>query len=342
MPLSEHLDDIRNGLSREQYENEASVIQGIVLRSLHALGWPIHNTQIIIPEYSVEGRRVDLALCHPPSEPLVFIEVKAVGQIAGAEKQLFEYAFHRKVPIAILTDGQEWRFFYPGRQGDYTERRVYTLDLSETENEEVAARLNRYLNYKSICSGKAVRAIKYDYRNISKERQIKKSLLEAWIKLVEEADEFLIDAVTRKTESLCRYKPTREQVLDFLKSRERENSHMEEVSSSLPPRRTNKESRGHLVVTMPTGEKIAHDIGADTFVEVIEKLGIEKVKNLGDKATRSPIILTSKSDNVNLNPRKSGRYYIRTQGTVGWKKKILEKIASNLGVRLKVEIISKN
>ena len=255
MTLNKHLDDIRNGLSRKQYENEASVIQGIVLRSLHALGWPIHNTQIIIPEYSVEGRRVDLALCHPPSEPLVFIEVKAVGQIAGAEKQLFEYAFHRKVPIAILTDGQEWRFFYPSKQGDYTERRVYTLDLSETENEEGAARLSRYLNYKSICSGKAVRAIKYDYRNISKERQIKKGLLEAWIKLVEEADECLIDVVASKTESLCRYKPTREQVLDFLKNREGENSLPEEVSSSLSPRRMNKESRGHLVVTMPTGEK---------------------------------------------------------------------------------------
>ena len=285
---------------------------------------------------------MDFALCHPPSEPRVFIEVKAVGQITGAEKQLFEYAFHRKIPIAILTDGREWRFFYPGRQGDYTERRAYTLDLSETDNEEGAKRLNRYLNYKSICNDKAVRAIKYDYRNISKERKIKKGLLEAWIKLVEDADQCLIDVVARKTEILCRYKPTRKQVLDFLKSRERENSYPAEVSFPLSPRRTNKGSRGHLVVTMPTGEKIDHDIGADTFVEVIEKLGMEKVKNLGDKATRSPIILTSKSDNVNLNPRKSGRYYIRTRGTVEWKKKILEKIASELGVRLQIEIVSKD
>ena len=337
MTLNEPLDDIRNDLRRGAFANEASVSQGIVLRLLYALGWP-YNPQVIIPEYLVEGRRVDFALCHPPSEPLVFVEVKAVGQITGAEKQLFEYAFHRKIPIAILTDGREWRFFYPGRQGDYTERRVYTLDLSKAENKESATRLNRYLNYKSICNGKAVRAIKYDYRNISKEKQIKKGLLEAWIKLVEEADQSLIDVVARKTEILCRYKPTRKQVLDFLKSRE----NPEKVSSPLSLRRINKESGGRLVVTMPTGKKIAHDIGADTFVEVIEKLGIEKVKDLGDKVRRSPLILTSKPDKPNLNPRKSGRYYIVTHGTAGVKKKILEKIASELGIHLQVEIVPKD
>ena len=341
MVLQEHLDDIRSDLEIGAFPNEASVSQSIVLRLLHALGWP-YNPQVIIPEYSVEGRRVDFALCHPPSEPLVFIEVKAVGQITGAEKQLFEYAFHRKIPIAILTDGREWRFFYPGRQGDYTERRVYTLDLIEVENKEGAARLDRYLNYESICNGKAVRAIKYDYRNISKERKIQKGLPEAWIRLVEEADQCLIDVVARKTEILCRYKPTRKQVLDFLKSRERENSYPEEGSSPLSPRRRNKEPRGHLVVTMPTGEKIAHDIGADTFVEVIEKLGIKKVKDLGNKVRHSPLILTSKSDKPNLNLRKSGRYYIVTHGAVEVKKRILEKIASNLRVRLKVEIVSKD
>ena len=93
---------------------------------------------------------------------------------------------------------------------------------------------------------------------------------------------------------------------------------------------------------MPNGEKIAHRVGADTFVEVIEKLGIEKVKDLGDKVRRSPLILTSKSDNPNLSQRKSGKYYIITHGTAGAKKKILEKIASELGVRLQVEIVSRD
>ena len=106
MTLQEHIDEIRDDLRNEAFMNEASVSQGIVLRLLHALGWPRYNTRVVIPEYSVEGRRVDFALCHPPSWPLVFIEVKRLGQIEGAERQLFEYAFHRG--IAILTDGRDF------------------------------------------------------------------------------------------------------------------------------------------------------------------------------------------------------------------------------------------
>jgi len=81
---------------------------------LHALGWPSYDTQIIIPEYSLEGRRVDFALCHTTGKPIAFIEVNQLGQSEGAERQLFEYAFHKGIPVAILTDGQEWNFFLPG------------------------------------------------------------------------------------------------------------------------------------------------------------------------------------------------------------------------------------
>ena len=163
MILKEHIDDIRNQLKEGLFINEAAVSQGIVLRLLNVLTWPTYNTQVIIPEYSVEGRRVDYALCHPPSKPIVFIEVKQVGNIEGAERQLFEYAFHEGVPIAILTDGQEWQFFHPSGQGDYRERKVCELNLSEGNSEESAERLNRYLNYDSIRTGEAVEAIKEDY-----------------------------------------------------------------------------------------------------------------------------------------------------------------------------------
>lgn len=341
MTLNEHLDDIRNDLRNGAFANEASVSQGIVLRLLHALGWP-YNTQVVTPEYSVEGRRVDFALCNPPLKPLVFIEVKQVGQIKGAERQLFEYAFHTGVPIAILTDGREWHFFQPGGQGDYKERRVYKLDLIKTDNEESLGRLNRYLNYELIRTGEAIRAIEEDYRAISKQRHIQTSLPEAWIKLMEEADEFLIGVVAKKTESLCGYTPTGEQVLDFLKNLNRDGLPLREVPTSPIQENPSSPTGKHLVVTMPNGQKIAHRVGADTFVEVIEKLGIEKVKDLGAKVRPSPLILTSKSDKPNLNQRKSGRYYIVTHGTAETKKNILEKIASNLGVRLKVEIVSKD
>lgn len=217
MTLKEHVDDIRKGLQEGQFTNEAQVSHGIVGRLLDALAWPKYNTKVVTPEYSVQGTRVDYALCHPQSKPLIFIEVKKVGHInERGERQLFEYAFHDGVPVAVLTDGKEWHFFYPSGQGNYKDRRVCKLNLIAEESEKSAARLDRYLNYESICTGDAIRAIADDYQNLSKQRQAEMSLPEAWTKLVQEADEFLLEVVAEKTENLCGYKPTSEQVLNFL------------------------------------------------------------------------------------------------------------------------------
>ena len=221
MTLKEHIDDIRDALRRKQFTSEALVSQGIVRRLLDALDWPHFNPQIVIPEYPVPGGRVDFALCHPALKSMVFIEVKQVGQSDGAERQLFEYAFHAGVPIAVLTDGQKWQFFHPIGRGNYEERRVYTLDIIETDNEEIVSCLNRYLNYESVRTGEAAKAIADDYQNVLNQRQIEENLPEAWNKLTEEKDEILLDLVAEKVESLCGHKPTEDQVWDFLESLKR-------------------------------------------------------------------------------------------------------------------------
>lgn len=215
--LEQHIEEIRAGIKAGNFANEASVKQGIVLRILHALSWPSYDTRIVWPEYSLEGKRVDYALCHPPGEPIVFIEVKLIGQSEGAERQLFEYAFHVGVPLAVLTDGQEWNFFLPGEQGNYGERRVYKLDIVERDIEECVFRLSRYLKYEAIVSGKAVEAAREDYRNVSRERQMRDKLPIAWAKLIEEEDDLLLELVADRVEQLCGYKPDPDMVARFLK-----------------------------------------------------------------------------------------------------------------------------
>jgi hypothetical protein len=199
-----------------RFANEASISQGIILRLLSELSWPTFDTSVVWPEYVLEGRRVDFALCHPPGKPLVFIEVKQVGQQVDAERQLFEYAFHRGVPLAILTTGQEWHFFLPGERGDYGERRAYKLDLLERNTGESIARLHRYLDYDAVCSGQALEAARTDYRSVANEREARRTLPEAWQKLVEEGDELLLELLADKVESLCGFRPKPDTVADYL------------------------------------------------------------------------------------------------------------------------------
>lgn len=211
--IEDIIKNIKNGL----FVNEASVSQGIIQPILQKLGWNVFDPSIVSPEFSIGGGRVDFALCHPPNKPMVFIEVKQIGKIDGAEKQLFEYAFHQGVPMAILTDGSEWQFFLPAEQGNYDDRRVYKLDLLERETEEIVTRFNRYLKYKDICSGSAVENARKDYKNVAKSREIKRILPEAMLKLIDEGDELLVDLLSEKVETLCGYSPEQDEVIKFLK-----------------------------------------------------------------------------------------------------------------------------
>ena len=347
MTLKEHIDDIRDNLKKGLYTNEAAVSQSIVLRLLDVLSWPRFNPQVIIPEYSVEGRRVDFALCHPPSKPIVFIEVKQVGNIEGAERQLFEYAFHEGVPIAILTDGREWRFFHPTAQGDYRERKVHEMDLTENDSEKNAERLNKYLNYESIRTGEAIEAIKKDYEEVVQQRQVAAQLPEAWSKLVEEADEFLVHTVAEKTENLCGYRPSDEQVLSFLKNLERKTKlDRREISPPSVPstqptqprtRKTQKSPQTRLVVTMPNGEVIEHPKAVDTWIEVILKLGPDRVLEVD----QGQIISTSPNFRSGRPEEQYDQYYIAKDYSTSRKKELLETLASRLGVQLQVNIVNK-
>ena len=200
--LEQDLEDIRAGLVTGKFQNEAAVSQGIVLRLLGGLGWPTYDTSVVSPEFPLQGTRVDFALCHPAGKPRIFIEVKQVGLSDGAERQLFQYAFHAGVPVVILTDGREWSFFLPGEFGDYGERRVYKLDVVERDTAESILRMTRYLDFESVKSGAAYAAARADYEDVARSRQIAAALPLAWRKLVDDEDELLLELLADQTESL--------------------------------------------------------------------------------------------------------------------------------------------
>lgn len=328
MTLKEHIDDICKRLERNEFKSEDNVSNGIVRRLLDALSWPVYDMTVAISEFPVESRRVDFALCHPPKNPLVFVEVKQIGKLdEDAEKQLFEYAYHEGVPVVILTDGREWHFFHPIGRGNYKERKVYKLDLFEMGSEESAQRLSRYLNYESIRTGSAIKAIENDHREISMRRQIE----DVWNALLQQ-EAALIELIASEVESRHGNKPSSEQVVNFLKNPPQLESNPKEIpitpiSKNIPSARVISPSR--FVVTMSDGERIDRPVAADTFVEIIEKLGLEQVEKVNPK-----LLSTS---NTYRAFRQRGRYYINVGFSNGQKKKILDNLANALGAQLLVE-----
>ena len=346
MTLKEHIDDIRKELEHRQFTNETAVRLGIIDPLLKELGWPTSKTQVVFPEYKVEGGIVDYALCHPPAMPRVFIEAKQVGKLDGAERQLFEYAVHQGVRVAILTDGQRWIFFYPPGEGTYEERKVVELDLAVRDSGKSANYLSRYLNYESIQTGDAFEAIEEDYRRFSRQRELAQRLPEVWFKVVQEKNHILLQTLTEAAKKVCRYTPTEEEVLTFLESLTPESQEYLVPPTPVPPVEFAPDPKPKrslqwtkLVVTMPDGERIECSTIRDTFVQVIEKLGIEKVAALG--ISRGGIPLIAESEYPNCTQRPSGSYYILVDAMTQNKKRDLMKIAKGLGIELEVEIVPK-
>ncbi len=342
MTLEEHIDEIRKGLKDGTFRDENDVCEFIVKRLFQALDWNIYNRQVFIREYPVNSGRVDFALFHPPSAPKILVEVKRVGKInAGAEEQLFSYAYHNGVPVLILTDGKEWHFFYGPGEGSYDERRVRIINLEEMDNGESAELLHRYLKYESVCTGEAREAIVTDHLAVVRQQRIANALPKAWTALVEEADELLRDVVAEKVKELCGDEPAAHQVLDFLKSLESRQASGSTITQTqrAPSSGSGVTASGsgrlqltRLEVTM-NGETIAERNGTDTFVKVLERLGLDHVYNLGV----SWVTISQPSQ----KHRIVGKYYIITLGSTKTLKRRLEKAASGLEVQLTVKTVSK-
>lgn len=346
MTLSEHIDEVRQNLTNQVYPDEAAVERGVVQRLLGGLGWPIFDVQIIVPQFPIGRERVDYALCRAPSTPVVFIEVKGVGNIdESGEEQLFRYAFRKGVQEVVLTDGKEWHFFYPGGEGDFGERRVCKLDLVEEDTDEIGTYFDRYLNYDAVCSGRAVKAIIKDYN-------IKFGLPRTWQQLLEHPDEMsemFTEVIACKAEERYGDRPTHEQVLDFLKTLIPASPKPQTKLPSVPPgpvtdtSQKGRKSARLLAVTMPDGTRIERKYAKDTFLEVIEKLGAERC------APHYSGYITDNLGTWSAKRKKNTRYYAKINEyyvfhgfNIEIKVKYLNRIAHGLGESLTIETPTKH
>lgn len=223
MDLAEHIVEIQRAMRMGQFSHEAAVSRGIVMRLLQALHWPVFDTNVVWPEYrlepitvGLEPITVDYALCHPPAKPAIIIEVKNIGKLEGADSRLFEYAFRAGVPMAILTDGQEWHFYLPAGKGSILERRFYKLDILTRDLDEIVNRFECYLTYERTRSGEALKSARVEYDGASIAREVRTHIPMAWKKIIEEQDSILVDLISEKVADLCGYKPEPDMVSAFL------------------------------------------------------------------------------------------------------------------------------
>ena len=123
---------------------------------------------------------------------------------------------------------------------------------------------------------------------------------------------------------------------------------LEELQRLLDAAQGNERAKYKLIVTMHDGEKIQEKKPSDTFVSVIEKIGIARVENLKIIAVGAaspnrdkplPLIADYRDPHTQ---RKLGRYFIAMGSSTRQKAKWLKEIADRLNLKMEVEVKAVN
>ena len=159
--------DLRNTLThilehkrQLAHANEATTQQYVVLPILRALGWEDANlaSMEVLPEYPVGSRSVDYALKVGRRPPL-FIECKKWNEpIERHEDQIITYASHSNAPIAVLTNGKNWRFYLLEKERIPVSNRIFhDCDIERKDLKATVHSLGKYLLRDNVLSGAATK-----------------------------------------------------------------------------------------------------------------------------------------------------------------------------------------
>lgn len=198
--------------------DEAATKQVVILRILSLLGWDVYNIDEVHPEYSAGANKVDYALRHSGKNK-VFIEVKRVGEdLDKHQAQLLKYSFEEGVQLSVLTNGITWSFYLPLQEGNWEQRKFYTIDVRDQGSVDVMSRLIDYLSKDKVITGEAIEKAKSILSTRQKEYEITKALPRVWDRLMNEPSDTFVDLIADNTEKLCGYRPDVTTVRNFLSS----------------------------------------------------------------------------------------------------------------------------
>jgi len=213
--LITEINKIRNAPSLLSWD-EASIKAGVVQQLLSIIGWDPFDVNEVKPEYAVESRRVDFSL-RIYGMNKVFIEVKRPNEnLELHQRQLLEYSFIEGVKLAILTNGITWWFYLPKGDGNWEQRRFFTVNLSEQEPTSTAEMFTNLLSKENVASGDAIKRAEHLHEKSQRTKHIKEALPKAWYKIINDPDDLLVELLIETTANLSGFRPEISDIEEFL------------------------------------------------------------------------------------------------------------------------------
>ena len=320
------------------------------------LEYDVFNPREVKPEFTADvgtkqGEKCDYAI-FKENEIIMLIECKKYGENLSDDhtSQLYRYFSVVHAPIAVLTNGVLYRFYTDLEESNKMDAKPFLeFDLSDIQP-TLAKELKRFT--KSNFDVKEINTAAKELKYTKEIKQIMKEQLEA---PTPDFVRFFLAAIysgTRTQTVVAEFTGIVKRAWQHLLNEqinERSQPVIEKEKTENQQGKTDQEKQGkpkispltRLCVTMPDGKVIDSHHAKDTFVDVIAELGLEEASRVVPNAV-------SKEPFFPHNPKKAastvqrGEFYINTHNSTERKKRILEQLASNLNVQLKIEIIDKS
>jgi len=332
MGFIEELNNLSNRIPnyKDNVKGEQATIDAFVKPFIRALGYDDTNPTEVVPQFTADigtkqGEKVDFAILKD-DKAIMLIECKdwSSGLSTANFSQLYRYfAALPEAHIGVLTNGVVYQFYTDlEKENVMDDKPFFQLNMSDIQQPLVDVLKNFTKDNFDLDEARTT-AI-----NLKLRTEIKGVLTEQLETPTKGFVEFLRNAIEppRKLEDFT----------DIVKLAFRE--FLDEQNEREP----NGSDRGslkftNLKVTMPDGNVIHHYNGKDTYIEVLEKLGLEEVMRV------RPNIVSTEQFSLATKGINRGGFWVR--GTNGFstrdRKKELEKIARGLGVSLLVEQVKK-
>lgn len=342
MDFIEKLNNLSNRISnyKDKVKGERETINVFVLPFIRILGYDDANPTEVKTEFTADvgtkqGEKVDFAILKD-GEAIMLIECKdwSSGLSVANFSQLYRYfAALPEAHIGVLTNGVVYQFYTDlEKENVMDDKPFFELNMSDIQQPLVDVLKNFTKDNFDLDEARTT-AI-----NLKLRTEIKDILTEQLETPTKGFVEFLRNAIelSRKLEGFTDIvKLAFHEFLDEQNEREHNDGNEGEEESKGGNVSTLKFT--NLRVTMPDGEVIYHNSGKDTYIEVLEKLGLEEVMRV------RPNIVSTEQFSLATKGIQRGRFWVR--GTNGFstrdRKVELEKIADLLGVSLRVEQVEK-
>ena len=338
MGFIEELNNLSNRIPnyKDKVKGEQATIDAFVKPFIRALGYDDTNPTEVVPQFTADigtkqGEKVDLAILNN-DKAIMLIECKDWSSDLPKEdvSQLFRYfTAVTEARIGVLTNGVLYRFYTDSENPNVMDTEpFFELDMSDIQSPLVNV-LKNFTRDKFDLDN--ARSIAVDLKHRGEIKQILEEQLET---PTNGFVRFFHETIKSQMEMQDFTNVVKRAFNEFLDERNEEEPNKGGEQSE-------EESKGddvtplkftNIRVTMPDGDVIHHYSGKETYIEVLEKLGLEEVMRV-----RPNIVSTEPlSDGI-----ERGGFWVKMKYSTSSKKMELERIAGLLDVSLLVERVEK-